>query len=220
MVQLLITVVSSVGDNSMMIESSSVGTKRKVCGGGSSLQKKGKWKCVSTTMVKKGFHVSPQQCEDKFNDLNKRYKRLIDILGRGKCCQVVSNHSLLDSMDHVSPKSKSAVRKILNSKHLFYKEMCTYHNGQITSVATDPLAVSPWLPEEEQECLRKRRLKLHEEKVEIDAELLMMEKQRLNWMRLCEEKDVEVEKARVDNQRMASSENQRLTMQLKLKAKR
>nr|DAD46122.1 TPA_asm: hypothetical protein HUJ06_004352 [Nelumbo nucifera] len=26
--------------------------------------------------MEKGFYVSPQQCEDKFNDLNKRYKRV------------------------------------------------------------------------------------------------------------------------------------------------
>ncbi|CAH8354663.1 unnamed protein product [Eruca vesicaria subsp. sativa] len=44
---------------------------------------KGKWKSVSRAMVEKGFSVPPQQCEDKFNDLNKRYKRVNDILGKG-----------------------------------------------------------------------------------------------------------------------------------------
>ncbi|ONK79060.1 uncharacterized protein A4U43_C01F2490 [Asparagus officinalis] len=118
-VRLLINLVSLVGDD--------------VCpndAGGKALQKKGKWKTVSKLMLDKGFNVSPQQCEDKFNDLNKRYKRLNEILGRGTTCQVVENPNLLDSMHHVSEKAKEDVRKILSSKHLFYREMCAYHNGQ------------------------------------------------------------------------------------------
>nr|GEW64582.1 trihelix transcription factor GTL1-like [Tanacetum cinerariifolium] len=81
-------------------------------------------------MVSKGCEVSPQQCEDKFNDLNKRYKRLNDILGRGVSCRVVENPSLMDSMPRLSAKMKEDVKKILSSKHLFYPEMCAYHNGQ------------------------------------------------------------------------------------------
>nr|CAD1831370.1 unnamed protein product [Ananas comosus var. bracteatus] len=97
----------------------------------SALQKKGKWKTISRLMLERGgCRVSPQQCEDKFNDLNKRYKRLNDILGRGTSCRVVENPSLLDSLTHVTAKGKDDVRKILSSKHLFYREMCAYHNGQ------------------------------------------------------------------------------------------
>ncbi|ERN11761.1 hypothetical protein AMTR_s00022p00244920 [Amborella trichopoda] len=124
MVRLLITVVSYVGEDGTPDGES--GHKRK----GGILQKKGKWKTVSKIMMEKGCSVSPQQCEDKFNDLNKRYKRLNDILGRGTTCRVVENPSLLDSMNHLSAKTKDDVRKILSSKHLFYKEMCAYHNGQ------------------------------------------------------------------------------------------
>ncbi|MED6125479.1 hypothetical protein PIB30_068890 [Stylosanthes scabra] len=99
-------------------------------GGGLILQnKKGKWKSVSRAMMEKGFYVSPQQCEDKFNDLNKRYKRVNDVLGRGTACKVVENHKLLDTMDHLSPKAKEEVKKLLNSKHLFFREMCAYHNS-------------------------------------------------------------------------------------------
>ncbi|KAJ6287706.1 hypothetical protein OIU77_002445 [Salix suchowensis] len=66
MVRLLITVVSYIGEDAT-----------SDCGGGirrrfTVLQKKGKWKSVSKVMAERGFHVSPQQCEDKFNDLNKR----------------------------------------------------------------------------------------------------------------------------------------------------
>lgn len=90
---------------------------------------KGKWKSVSKSMMDKGYSVSPQQCEDKFNDLNKRYKRVIDLLGKGIACRVVENPTLLDSMDHLSPKAKEEARKLLSSKHLFFPEMCAYHNA-------------------------------------------------------------------------------------------
>ncbi|XP_052174088.1 trihelix transcription factor DF1 isoform X1 [Diospyros lotus] len=122
MVRLLIMVVYYIGD-----EASSEAADPKKKGGGF-LQKKGKWKSVSRAMMERGFYVSPQQCEDKFNDLNKRYKRVNDILGKGTACRVVENQSLLDSMDHLSPKMKEEVKKLLNSKHLFFREMCAYHN--------------------------------------------------------------------------------------------
>ncbi|KAJ8770160.1 hypothetical protein K2173_011495 [Erythroxylum novogranatense] len=123
-VQLLIAVVACVGEDGSLegVE----GLERK----SGALQKKGKWKTVSKIMIAKGCHASPQQCEDKFNDLNKRYKRLNDILGRGTSCSVVENPTLMDAMPHLSAKAKDDVRKILTSKHLFYKEMCAYHNGQ------------------------------------------------------------------------------------------
>ncbi|GAB4833495.1 hypothetical protein Ancab_031739 [Ancistrocladus abbreviatus] len=121
MVKMLIMAVFYIGD-----EAGSEGNEKKKSGG--SLQKKGKWKSVSRAMVEKGFKVSPQQCEDKFNDLNKRYKRVTDILGKGTACGIVENQSLLEAMD-LTPKMKEEARKLLNSKHLFYKEMCAYHNS-------------------------------------------------------------------------------------------
>ncbi|XP_074592550.1 uncharacterized protein LOC141848421 [Curcuma longa] len=106
------------------------------------LQKKGKWKSVSRAMMEQGFSVSPQQCEDKFNDLNKRYKRVNDLLGKGTACRVVENQALLDTMDHLSPKAKQEARKLLNSKHLFFREMCAYHHagggGSCVSAAAPP----------------------------------------------------------------------------------
>ncbi|KAK7380480.1 hypothetical protein VNO78_32991 [Psophocarpus tetragonolobus] len=122
MVKLLITAVSYIGED---VASDSGGARRKF----TVLQKKGKWKSVSKVMAERGYHVSPQQCEDKFNDLNKRYKKLNDMIGRGTSCQVVENPSLLDVIDYLSEKEKDEVRKILSSKHLFYEEMCSYHNG-------------------------------------------------------------------------------------------
>ncbi|XP_076941002.1 uncharacterized protein LOC143610394 [Bidens hawaiensis] len=132
MVRILITAVSYIGEDASMEYGS--GSRRKI----SNLQKKGKWKLVSKVMAERGHIVSPQQCEDKFNDLNKRYKRLNEILGRGTSCEVVENPSLLELMDHVSEKLKEEVRKILSSKHLYYEEMCSYHNGNRLHLPPDP----------------------------------------------------------------------------------
>ncbi|KAK8510645.1 hypothetical protein V6N13_110148 [Hibiscus sabdariffa] len=132
MVRLLITAVSYIGEDAA-----------GGCGGGmrrkfSAIQKKGKWKSVSKVMAERGYRVSPQQCEDKFNDLNKRYKKLNDMLGRGTSCQVVENPTLLDVIDYLTEKEKDDVRKILSSKHLFYEEMCSYHNGNRLHLPHDP----------------------------------------------------------------------------------
>ncbi|KAL0744033.1 hypothetical protein Bca4012_085546 [Brassica carinata] len=126
MVRLLIMAVFYIGDEAGTLGGDQTDAKKKITG---MLQKKGKWKSVSRAMVEKGFSVSPQQCEDKFNDLNKRYKRVNDILGRGTACRVVENQGLLETMDHLTPKLKDEVKKLLNSKHLFFKEMCAYHNS-------------------------------------------------------------------------------------------
>lgn len=133
MVRLLITVVSLVGDDGIADGPASTGPKRN----SGPLPKKRKWKTVSKIMMEGGCYVSPQQCEDKFNDLNKRYKRLNKILGWGTSCQVVENPVLLGSMNHLSAKMKENVRKILSSKHLFYREMCAYHTEQRRRQAHD-----------------------------------------------------------------------------------
>ncbi|XVE55158.1 hypothetical protein DITRI_Ditri03aG0137600 [Diplodiscus trichospermus] len=132
MVRLLITAVSYIGEDA--VGESGGGMRRKFA----VLQKKGKWKSVSKVMAERGYHVSPQQCEDKFNDLNKRYKKLNDMLGRGTSCQVVENPALLEVIDYLTEKEKDDVRKILSSKHLFYEEMCSYHNGNRLHLPHDP----------------------------------------------------------------------------------
>lgn len=130
MVRLLIMVVFYIGDEAGSDGNNDPAAGGKKKGGGAGvLQKKGKWKSVSRAMMERGFYVSPQQCEDKFNDLNKRYKRVNDILGKGTACRVVENQNLLETMDHLTPKKKEEVKKLLNSKHLFFREMCAYHNS-------------------------------------------------------------------------------------------
>ncbi|KAG8364091.1 hypothetical protein BUALT_Bualt19G0090600 [Buddleja alternifolia] len=86
---------------------------------------KGKWRIISNAMVERGYTVSPQQCEDKFNDLNRKYKRVKDLLGSNSC-DVVENPSLIELMN-IPKKSKEEVKKILTCKQLFYHEMCSFH---------------------------------------------------------------------------------------------
>ncbi|XP_010912197.1 uncharacterized protein [Elaeis guineensis] len=155
MVRLLISVVYRVGDDgggggegephqphaAVSASSAAKGKKGPAASASATsasalLQKKGKWKSVSRAMMEKGFYVSPQQCEDKFNDLNKRYKRVNDLLGKGTACRVVENQALLDTMEHLSPKAKEEARKLLNSKHLFFREMCAYHHATAAAAAT------------------------------------------------------------------------------------
>ncbi|KAK4756188.1 hypothetical protein SAY87_006315 [Trapa incisa] len=132
MVKLLITAVSYIGDD--LASDCGSGGRRKL----GLFQKKGKWKSVSKVLAERSYHVSPQQCEDKFNDLNKRYKKLNDMLGRGTSCQVVENPALLDLIHFLTEKEKDDVRKILSSKQLFYEEMCSYHNGNRLHLPPDP----------------------------------------------------------------------------------
>lgn len=130
-VRLLIKVVCYV-DEDPVFESTNENRKKS-----SILLKKGKWKSVSKLMIQEGFSVSPQQCEDKFNDLNKRYKRLNDVLGRGMSYKVVKNPALLDSINHLPEKTKEDVRKILCSKHLFFEEIYNYHTVNRLHIAAD-----------------------------------------------------------------------------------
>ncbi|XWS40297.1 hypothetical protein CRYUN_Cryun18bG0128300 [Craigia yunnanensis] len=131
MVKLLITILSYIGEDP---STDCLGSQKKMS---SLLRKLGKWRCVSKVMSERGYHVSPQQCEDKFNNLNKTYRRLNDLLGRGTSCKVVENPKLLDIID-LSEKGKEEVRKILTSKHLFFEEMCSYHNGNRLYLPHDP----------------------------------------------------------------------------------
>ncbi|RYR42647.1 hypothetical protein Ahy_A08g039109 isoform G [Arachis hypogaea] len=220
-VQLLIAVVSCVGDDGTI--NGTDGHKRK----SGVLQKKGKWKTVSKIMISKGCHVSPQQCEDKFNDLNKRYKRLNDILGRGTCCQVVENPTLMDSMPNLSAKAKDDVRKILSSKHLFYKEIKSSEEDfhfwpqsiemdkfevEMARVFQDPTKSV----RERREWIKIKMLQLQEQRVSYQVQALELEKQQFKWLRYCSKKDRELERLRLENERM-KLENERRVLKLKQK---
>ncbi|KAK6135359.1 hypothetical protein DH2020_030870 [Rehmannia glutinosa] len=290
MVKFLITAVSYIGEDG---GSDCGGGKRRIS---PLLPKKGKWKAISKVMAERGFLVSPQQSEDKFNDLNKRYKKLNDILGSGTSCEVVENPALLDSID-ISEKSKDSVRKILSSKQLFYQEMCSYHNGNRLYIPHDQAiqkslhsALRNTDDEEENDVsdcpndnsqkkhasnedvgstkvpakrkkleeheyvdsdlilnfqimtkksalhdhakmnqvfgqsasgewqgnhlFMSRSLQLEEHKLQIEAEMLELEKQRLKWLRFSEIEDRDLEKMRLEN-RYLKLENERLGLEIR-----
>ncbi|KAE8654367.1 hypothetical protein F3Y22_tig00117048pilonHSYRG00097 [Hibiscus syriacus] len=120
MVRLLINAVCYVDEDA---SSDCLGGVRRKS---SIVHKIGKWKCVSKLMIERGHHVSPQQCEDKFNDLNKRYKRLNDVLGKGICCKVVENPELLDIMNVYN---KHSLQLILGSREDDEPNQSRQHNG-------------------------------------------------------------------------------------------
>ncbi|XP_047077014.1 uncharacterized protein LOC124687265 [Lolium rigidum] len=133
MVKLLVSAVAYIDEEVDMDSGGSSSRKRNHA----MLKKKGKWKLVSRSMNERAFAVSPQQCEDKFNDLNKRYKRLTEILGRGTTCQIVENPQLLEGVK-LSGKLREEAKKHLSSKHLHYEEMCSYHNRNRQCLLEDP----------------------------------------------------------------------------------
>jgi len=132
MVKLLVSAVAYIDEDIDADHGSSSGRKKHAM-----LKRKGKWRLVSSVMTKRDFSVSPQQCEDKFNDLNKRYKRLTEILGRGTACQIVEKPALLEQVS-LSAKLKEEAKKHLSSKHLHYEEMCSYHNHNRHCLLDDP----------------------------------------------------------------------------------
>ena len=85
-----------------------------------------------------GFPASPQQCEDKFHDLNKKYRRVIEILGLGTACKFVKNPALLEGAD-LPVKAKEKAKKLLSSKHLHFEQMCSYHNRNRACLLDDPV---------------------------------------------------------------------------------
>ncbi|XBI62682.1 hypothetical protein VPH35_043251 [Triticum aestivum] len=83
-------------------------------------QRKGKWRSMSWAMVEKGC---------------KRCKRVVELLGRGTACNLVTNPALLDTMGELTAKAREEARKMLRSKRLLFREMCNCHNpgGPATS---------------------------------------------------------------------------------------
>ncbi|CAH1445152.1 unnamed protein product [Lactuca virosa] len=45
------------------------------------VSKETKWKVISMVMSERGYNVTPQQCEDTFLEINKKYNQLIGLLG-------------------------------------------------------------------------------------------------------------------------------------------
>ncbi|KAJ4884625.1 sequence-specific DNA binding transcription factor [Raphanus sativus] len=105
--------------------------------------RKGNWRSVAKVIDEGGYHVSPQQYKDKFNDHNNRYKKLNEMIGRVTCCDVIENHALLHKIDYLDEKEKDEDRKLVRSKHLFYEEMCSYLNENMLHLPHDPALHPP-----------------------------------------------------------------------------
>nr|GMD04830.1 uncharacterized protein LOC104212013 isoform X3 [Ipomoea batatas]GMD08852.1 uncharacterized protein LOC104212013 isoform X3 [Ipomoea batatas]GMD10064.1 uncharacterized protein LOC104212013 isoform X3 [Ipomoea batatas] len=96
----------------------------------------GRWRVISGIFAERGYRASAQQCEDKFNVLNRRYRRLNEILG-GNTSRVVENPEFMELMD-LTDEAKEEARRILGSKQLFYQEMWSYHNQNWSFLPHDP----------------------------------------------------------------------------------
>ncbi|URE49366.1 hypothetical protein MUK42_14681 [Musa troglodytarum] len=153
MVRLLIQVVYHVGDDGGGAEGEQQQPHGTVAKVSALLQKKGKWKSVSGAMMEKGFYVSPQQCEDKFNDLNKRYKRVNDLLGKGTACRV-------------------------------------------------------------RQWLKRKAAELEEQRVAYQCRAFQLERQHFKWLRFSTNKEREMERMKLDNERLCL-ENDRMLLLLR-----
>ncbi|KAJ1388434.1 Myb/SANT-like DNA-binding domain [Sesbania bispinosa] len=196
MVKLLITAVSYIGED-ITSDGSGCGRRKFAV-----LQKKGKWKSISKVMAERGYHVSPQQCEDKFNDLNKR-----GIFGPfgGSMKKLKQGQGHEDANTFGSSLNCQGYNK--NS----------YPHGQM--VQSDVNQASPesmraaWL---QKQWVESRSLQLEEQKLQLQVEMLELEKQRFKWQRFSKKKDRELEKLSLENQRM-KLENERIALELKRK---
>ncbi|XP_020552156.1 uncharacterized protein LOC105169180 isoform X2 [Sesamum indicum] len=219
MVRILIAAVSYVGDDVS-----------------SDCPIKGKWRAISNIMVERGYTVSPQQCEDKFNDLNKKFKRLNDLLGRNISCDVVENPALMESMNISEEAKEESVQSALKGKakcddqnvilSMPAKRQKHGEDNGVPSWAdthppgkelTDLINVPPEVIEGQQELSQwmiSRSLQLEEKKLQIQNQMLELEKRKFEWLKFCQQEDRELHKMRLENEVM-KLENERLAFELK-----
>ncbi|KAL0365103.1 UNVERIFIED_CONTAM: hypothetical protein Sangu_0607900 [Sesamum angustifolium] len=247
MVKLLITAVSYIGEDA---SSDSGGGGRRIS---PLLPKKGKWRAISKVMAERGFHVSPQQCEDKFNDLNKRL-----YIPHDQSIQRSLHLALRNSDDLESHESKAYRSDSINDdeeinasesqndnneeKHLLHEDLgstrvpakrkkpgepeyldsdhvrnfiatkkSTPDDHARTNQVPGPGATLDW---QRNPWFMSRTLQLEEQKLQIEAEMLELEKQRLRWLRFSELEDMDLEKMRLENEYL-KLENERLALEIK-----
>ncbi|KAL8264801.1 hypothetical protein R6Q59_022931 [Mikania micrantha] len=204
------------------------------------LSKMTMWKVISTVMNERGFNVSPQQCEEKFRDINNKYKQMIGLLGRATSCNVVENPILLDSINMPENK-KQEVRKLLNSEHFLYREMCSFHHGNrmflphdwelrrsvfsnIANNCDDHLKTQQGNSNEtgqnqtESKVLSARWVEAKQKSLEIQEQRLQFEKARFEWLCFNNNEDLKLEKMRLENESL-KLENAKLAFELKHRQK-
>ncbi|XP_024959857.1 uncharacterized protein LOC112500581 [Cynara cardunculus var. scolymus] len=188
-----------------------------------------RWKAISTAMIERGCNVSPQQCEEKFGEIKKKYKQMIDILGRAMSCNVVENPILLDSIE-IPERQKEEVRRLMSSDQFLYREMCSLRSGNrlflphdwelrrsvffsLTGNHGEQHTDQEGIPNE---CrvLKARWIRLEEKKLEMQQERLQFEKERFDWLRFNHNEELKLEKMRLENERL-KLKNARLALELK-----
>ncbi|KAL8222710.1 hypothetical protein R6Q57_020109 [Mikania cordata] len=204
------------------------------------LSKMTMWKVISTVMNERGFNVSPQQCEEKFRDLNNKYKQMIGLLGRATSCNVVENPILLGSINMPENK-KQEVRKLLNSEHFLYREMCSFHHGNrmflphdwelrravflnIANNCDDHLKTQQGNRNEtgqnqiESKVLSARWVEAKQKSLEIQEQRLQFEKARFEWLCFNNNEDLKLENMRLENKSL-KLENAKLAFEVKRRQK-
>lgn len=147
--------------------------------------------------------------------------------------KVIENPHLIDSMDPISKVTKKDLMKIVHSKHLFYEEMCSYsklHIGvdfDMSSAASKGIEnheASGAMNDEngeyvEENNARKRwmqmqLLEVKKKKVEVQAEELVVEKERFKWQIIYSSKEIYLKRLEFENKKK-KLEYKRMKVQLK-----
>ncbi|CAI9259397.1 unnamed protein product [Lactuca saligna] len=213
MVKLMIIAISYIMEASITSPDSKKTTQKPTL-----VSKETKWKVISTVMSERGHNVTPQQCEDKFLEINKKYNQLIGLLGRPTSCEVFKNPILLDSIE-MPETLKHEARKLLESDQFYYREMCSLHHNNRIFIPHDwevMKLVFLGLEGNKWDDLRARRARLEDKKLELQEKRLELEKDRVKWLCLDQNEKMKVEKMRLENEKL-KFENARLAFELKCK---
>ncbi|CAH1445151.1 unnamed protein product [Lactuca virosa] len=182
------------------------------------VSKETKWKVISMVMSERGYNVTPQQCEDTFLEINKKYNQLIGLLGKPTSCEVFEKPILLDSIE-MPETLKHEAQKLLESDQFYYREMCSLHHNNRMFIPHDwevMRLVFLGLEGNEWDDLQARWARLEEKKLEIQEKRLELEKDRVEWLCLDQNEEMKVEKMRLENEKL-KFENARLAFELKRK---
>ncbi|CAA2933967.1 Hypothetical predicted protein [Olea europaea subsp. europaea] len=176
--------------------------------------------------------------KDKFNVLNKKYKRLNEMLGRNNACEVVANPVVMERMN-ISDEMKEKAKKILTfmyeskdviqaaaKRQKLQKDHAVVNidgpKNYVDCTGSDPQSPKDLFNEnfvltkgvegeqEEDQRLFSCSLQLKKKMLQIQGEMLELEKKKFNWLKLSQEADRELikmkqenELMRLDNKRMA-----------------
>ncbi|VAH58006.1 unnamed protein product [Triticum turgidum subsp. durum] len=211
MVRLLIAVVYNAGDDGEGVSAGGkaaashshgkAGASAAAHGGhgpqAAAQQKKGKWKSVSRAMVENGFKVSPQQCEDKFNDSNgfHNYGGHKNKRRRGESSAAAAGEEGEEDGNKHARRRPCAMQQL-------QRELAAAEAGG------DQQQLRQWM--------QRRALELEKQKLAYEVREYALEKQRHKWeqFKATKEWDMEHERLRIERRRV---DGQRMLLVLKQK---